>query len=76
MFLTLPTIEELQKLELPLLMDMLAKQTSEYVKYVKTEAISSYIKGLKDNIDNIQTAIESKKYLEKPGSMQIQLPSG
>lgn len=65
MFLTTPTISELLALELPTLTDMLAQQTSLYIKLVNDEGVSHRSNACKDNILNLQIAIESKKNVEK-----------
>ena len=65
MFLTTPTIEELQILDMPVLMDMLAYQTSLHVQLLKSEGLTHTAKICKDCIQNIQDAIEMKRELEK-----------
>ena len=65
-------MEELKILELHQLLDMLANQTSEYIKYLKKEGFSSQTNVLKNSIINIQAAIEIKRVLDKHDSMQAQ----
>ena len=65
MFLTNPTVDELQKLDLPVLFDMLAYQTGLHFKQLKVEGISSSTDATKELILNLQAAIEIKKNLEK-----------
>jgi len=59
MFLTLPTIQELQELELSELMDLLAIQTSDYLQI--KEAFPSQINTLNEYVLKIQAAIEIKR---------------
>ena len=68
MFLTAPTMEELQALELPQLIDMLTAQTIDYVKQFKQEGFSFKAYTLRENILNIQAAIAIKKNLAKNNS--------
>ena len=68
MFLSLPTIEELQKLDMPLLVDMLAYETNLHFKLVRTEGVSNTVKSCKESIKNIQAAIEMKRKLDKYGT--------
>jgi hypothetical protein len=68
MFLTAPTIKELQALELPQLIDMLTAQTFDYVEQFKREGFSFEAYNLRENILNIQAAIEIKKNLAKNNS--------
>ena len=65
MFLNSPTIEELQSLELSQLIDMLTTQTLDYVKQFKEEGFSFQAYTLRENILNIQAAIQIKKSLLK-----------
>ena len=65
MFLTNPTIDELQVLDLPVLMHMLAYQTNLLVQLIKDEGLTSTAKSCKDCMNNIQVAIEMKKNMEK-----------
>jgi hypothetical protein len=64
-FLASPTIEELQVLDMPILLDMLAYQTSLHVQLLKEEGLSNTTKTCKECIKNIQAAIEMKKKLEQ-----------
>jgi len=61
MFLTNPTVAELQLLDLPVLVDMLAKQTADYVQLVSEEGFSPKSAAAKEVLQNIQAAIERKK---------------
>lgn len=65
MFLNTPTIEELQSLELSQLIDMLTTQTLDYVKQFKEEGFSFQAYTLRENILNIQAAIQIKKNVLK-----------
>ncbi|HMK19344.1 MAG TPA: hypothetical protein VK492_14175 [Chitinophagaceae bacterium] len=65
MFLTPPTLEELNQSDLPDLMDMLSNQSIEYSRIIKLEGVTSKSNAIKELILNIQTAIESKKVSEK-----------
>jgi len=64
-FLTNPTIEELQALDMSVLLDMLTYQTSLLLKLIKSDGVSGTVYSSEQLIINIQTAIESKKQLEK-----------
>ena len=64
MFLTSPTIAELQKLDMPLLLDMLVYQTGLHFRLLRTEGVSNTTRACKDSIINLQTAIEMKKKSE------------
>ena len=68
MFLTIPTIEELQKLDMPLLVDMLAYETNLHFKLVRTEGVTNTARACKESIENIQAAIEMKRKLDKYGT--------
>ena len=61
MFLTNPTIPELQLLDLPVLVDMLAKQTEDYVQLISEEGFTTRSAAAKISIQNIQAAIEAKR---------------
>ena len=65
MFLTPPTLEELNQSDLPDLFDMLSNQSIEYSRIIKLEGITSKSNAIRELILNIQTAIESKKRSEK-----------
>ena len=65
MFLTNPTVDELQALEMSVLLDMLAYQTSIHLKLVKFDAVSGTAKSSEQLIINLQSAIEAKLQLEK-----------
>jgi hypothetical protein len=62
MFLTAPTIQELQELDMPTLMQMLAYQTKVQFDLEATEPMnSSVVLSSKDLLYNIQAVIEMKK---------------
>lgn len=61
MLLTTPTIEELQKLELPSLIDMLAQQTGFYTKFIKEAGFTHESETYRQLIVDIQKAIELKE---------------
>jgi 5-methylcytosine-specific restriction endonuclease McrBC regulatory subunit McrC len=65
MFLKTPTIEELQTLDMPVLMDMLAYQTNLHVQLLRSEGLTHTAKACRESIINIQTAIEMKRNLAK-----------
>jgi hypothetical protein len=65
MFWNSPTVEELQQSDLPDLIDMLSKQTIEYSRLLKIKGVTSQTIAIKEMIDNIQTAIITKKVSEK-----------
>jgi hypothetical protein len=65
MFLTPPTVEELQQSDLPELIDMLSKQATEYSRLIKIEGVTSKTIAIKDFILNIQAVIAAKKVAEK-----------
>lgn len=65
MFLTPPTLEELNQSDLPDLVDMLSKQSIDYSRIIKLEGITSKSNAIRELILNIQTAIESKRISEK-----------
>lgn len=61
MFLTNPTIPELQLLDMPVLVDMLSKQTADYVQLLSEEGFGPKSAAAKEVLQNIQAAIESKR---------------
>lgn len=61
MLLTTPTIEELQSLELSSLVDMLARQTSFYTKFIKEAGFTHESETYRQLIVDIQKAIELKE---------------
>lgn len=61
MFLTIPTIHELQALDLPVLIDMLVKQTAIYTKMLTKQGFAGPTDACKNLIENIQAAIEAKR---------------
>jgi len=61
MFLSTPTIDELKKFELSVLIDMLVQQTNIYTKLLAKEGISLESNACLETIANIQCAIELKK---------------
>ena len=65
MFLTPPTVEELQQSELPELVDMLSKQATEYSRLIKIEGLTSKTIAIRDFILNIQSVIDAKKAAQK-----------
>ena len=71
-FLTCPTIEELQNLDMSLLMDMLVSETDSYAKIFVAEGFTEKLIHHREIIQNLQAAIEIKRKAEKdlPGSGQ------
>lgn len=65
MFLTPPTVEELQQSDLRDLVDMLSKQAAEYSRLIKIEGVTSKTIAIRDLILNIQSAIDAKKAAQK-----------
>ena len=65
MFLTPPTVEELQQSDLPELVDMLSTQAAEYSRLIKIEGVTSRTIAIRDFILNIQAAIDAKRAAEK-----------
>ena len=65
MFLTSPTVEELQQSDLDDLVDMLSKQVAEYSRLIKIEGVTSKTIAIRDLILNIQSAIDAKKAAQK-----------
>ena len=61
MLLTTPTIKELQNLELPSLIDMLAQQTAYYTKFIKDFGFTHSSESQRQLIVDIQTAIKLKE---------------
>ena len=61
MLLTTPTITELQNLELPSLIDMLAQQTAYYTKFIKDFGFTHSSEAQRQLIVDIQTAIKLKE---------------
>jgi hypothetical protein len=61
MFLTNPTTKELQLLDLPVLMEMLAKQTTDYIQLFHAEGFTSRTMAARELLHGIQEAIESKR---------------
>ena len=61
MFLTPATVSELQLLDLTLLVDMLAKQTTDYIKALSEEGFTARTAAAKEALMNIQAAIEGKQ---------------
>jgi hypothetical protein len=60
-FLTHPTIEELQVLDMPILVDMLSYQTNLYLQLMKSAGVENSIQICRDTMKNIQVAIEFKR---------------
>ncbi len=65
MYLSAPTLQELQQSELPELVDMLSKQAAEYSRLIKIEGVTSKTIAIRDLIINIQTVINAKKVSQK-----------
>ena len=65
MFLMPPTVEELIESDLPDLIDMLSKQTTEYSRLLKIEGSGLKSVAIKKMILNIQAAIDAKKVSQK-----------
>ena len=61
MFLSTPTIEELQTLELPTLIEMLVEETVAYIKLIERDGFSHKSNACKEAIINLQAAIEAKQ---------------
>ncbi|MBC7949440.1 MAG: hypothetical protein H7Y42_16255 [Chitinophagaceae bacterium] len=70
--MTTPTIQELQRLELPLLLDMLVQQTATYTQFLKQEGNTPRTLACRETIINIQEAVElcksSENDEERPAS--------
>ena len=65
MFLTNPTIDELNALDMPTLLDMLAYQANLHLKLMQEEGLTSTTKTCKDCLDSLQIVIGLKRSLEK-----------
>jgi len=65
MFLTPPTVDELKESDLPDLIDMLSKQTTEYSRLLKIEGSSLKSVAIREMILNIQVAINAKKVSQR-----------
>lgn len=65
MFLTPPTVEELQHSDLSELVDMLSKHAAEYSRLTKMEGVTSRTIAIENLILNIQAAIDVKKTAQK-----------
>ena len=65
MFLTNPTIAELQALEMPVLIDMLAYQTNLHIQLLKEEGLTATTKTCKACMEDIQAVIELKKSMQR-----------
>lgn len=65
MFYTNPTIVELKLLDLSNLMEMLTKQTEDYIQFIKDEGFTSRTLSARELLQNIQEAIESKQFSER-----------
>jgi len=76
MFLTNPTIEELQELDLPVLLDMLTYQSAIHSKLAKSDGTSGIANTSQQLIINIQTAIQRKKRSETTGILTQKKTSG
>ena len=64
-FLTNPTIEELQGLDMPILLDMLTYQTNFYFKLVEEEGLTNTAVTCRDCIHDIQAVIQMKRKSER-----------
>ena len=64
MFLTNPTVDELQLLDVPVLMEMLSKQTTDYIQLFDEEGFTSRTLAARELLHSIQDAIESKRLSE------------
>ena len=73
MFLTNPTVTELQTLELPVLLEMLTKQTADYIQFINDEGLTSRTISARDLLHNIQSAIEAKYKLSAQSAEKIDL---
>lgn len=65
MFLQPASLEELQTLELPALVDMLVTHTGIYTKLLAEEGFSDQLPGCKQIIMDIQAAIDTKINFKK-----------
>ena len=65
MFLSNPTIEELEALDMSTLLDMLTYQTALHLKLAKSDGVSGTVQSSKDLVTDIQAAIEIKRRFEK-----------
>ena len=72
-YLTSPTITELKVLDLPILMDMLVRETDVYARLLDEEGYSDKQRIQKEMLENIQAAIEFKK--KSPQSPTGSVPS-
>ena len=68
MFLTIPTIQELQTLELSALIDMLVTETVTYSQLIERDGVSTQSIACKEVIINLQAAIEARQKLENKAS--------
>jgi len=66
MFLTNPTAAELHLLDVPVLMEMLYKQTNDYIQFYNDEGFTSRTLAAKELLHRIQEAIESKRQAVNP----------
>ena len=64
MFLTPPTVAELQNLDLSTLIEMLVEETIAYTKLIESEGYSYKTNACKQLIINIQAIIKVKHDLE------------
>jgi hypothetical protein len=65
LYLTTPSTQELQDLEVPILLDMLSKQTSLYSKLLHEEGRSNNTIACKEILMNVQAVIAVKINSEK-----------
>ena len=61
MFLTNPTADELRLLDFQVLMEMLSKQTTDYIQFFNGEGFTSRTLAARELLHNIQEAIEFKR---------------
>jgi len=64
MFLTPPTVEELQNLDISTLIDMLVEETVAYTKLIEREGYSYKSNAYKELIISLQAVIKAKHDLE------------
>jgi len=60
MFLPLPTVEELQNLDISTLIDMVVEETVAYSKLIEREGYSYKSNAFKELIINLQAVIKAK----------------
>ena len=75
MYLHNPSISELHLLELPVLIEMLSKQTAEYLNLLKEEGYTARTLAMRDAVTDMQGVIQQKINAEKRRSKQEGLVS-